>query len=161
LKDVPERPGASKHKVAVFVIPGDDVYQPMRAAVVKALRKKGINVTATLQPVDSAVQYREMSTALKVGAYVDGEVTGEGAHQTLHLRVRSGATGQHVASVNLTGPTPKIVGAITRTLWNRVGSATIHACSSTSHAHPRDREPMRIEAGTPVDDVSIAAREAN
>jgi len=161
LKDVPDGPGAAKHKVAVFVFPGDDVYQPVRAAVVRALRRKGLNVTATLQPVDSAVQYREMSSALKVGAFVDGEVTGEGAHQSVHIRVRSGVTGQHVAAVNLSGPTPKVVAAITRTFWNRVGSATMRACASASRPHPRVREPLRIEAGTSVDDVSIAAREAN
>ena len=38
LTDVPEKPGAhSKGKVAVFVFNGDDVYQPVRAAVVRAL----------------------------------------------------------------------------------------------------------------------------
>jgi len=161
LKDIPDRPGAPKHKVAVFVIQGDDVYQPVRAAVVRALRRKGLNVTTTLQPVDSAVQYREMSSTLKVAVYVDGEVTGEGAHQSVHLRVRSGVTGQHVAAVNLSGPTPKIVATITRTFWNRVGSATMRACSSAARPHPREREPLRIEAGTSVDDVSIAARESN
>src|SRR5512140_3088544 len=62
LKDVPEKPGArSRGKVAVFVFKGDDVYEPVRAAVVRTLRKQGLNVTATLRSVDSPKQYREMS----------------------------------------------------------------------------------------------------
>ena len=158
LKDVPERPGAAKRKVAVFVIQGDDVYQPVRAAVVRALRRQGLDVTATLQPVDSPAQYREMSSALKVAAYIDGDVTGEGARQSVHIRVRSGVTGQHVAAASFSGPTPKIAGVITRTLWTRVGRATMRACSSAAHSHRREREPLRIEAGTPLDDASISAR---
>jgi len=157
LNDVPPRSGASKPKVAVFVIQGDDVYQPVRAAVVQSLRRKGLDVTATLRPVDSPAQYREMSSTLKVAAYVDGEVTGEGAHHNAHIRVRSGVTGQSVAVANFSGPTPKIVGGITRSLWNKVGSATMRACSGTAHSHRREREPLRIEAGTPLDDASIAS----
>lgn len=157
LNDIPERPGSHLSKVAVFVFPGDDVYQPVRAAVVRALRRKGLNVTTTLRQVDSPTQYREMSSTLKVAAYVDGEVTGEGARQSAHIRVRSGVTGQHVAVANFTGPTAKIVGAITRTLWARVGSATARACAGTAHSHRREREPLRIEAGSPLDDASIAS----
>jgi len=156
LNDVPQRAGVSKPKVAVFIIQGDDVYQPVREAVVRSLRRKGLDVTAALRPVDSPAQYREMSTTLKVAAYVDGEVTGEGAHHNAHIRIRSGVTGQHVAVANFSGPTPKIVGAISRSLWNRVGSATMRACSATAHSHRREREPLRIEAGTPLDDASIA-----
>jgi hypothetical protein len=155
LNDVP-RSGASKPKVAVFVIQGDDVYQPVREAVVRSLRRKGLDVTAALRPVDSPAQYREMSSTLKVAAYVDGEVTGEGAHHNAHIRIRSGVTGQHVAVANFSGPTPKMVGGITRSLWNKVGSATMRACSATAHSHRREREPLRIEAGTPLDDASIA-----
>jgi hypothetical protein len=156
LKDVPEHPGAAKPKVAVFVIQGDDVYQPVRAAVVRSLRRKGLNVTATLQPVDSPAQYREMTSTLKVAAYVDGEVIGEGAQQTVHIRIRSGVTGQHVVAANFAGPTPKVVSAITRTLWNKVGPATMRACSSAAHSHRHEREPMHIEAGSPLDEVSLS-----
>ena len=60
LQDVPQRRGHSRGKVAVFAFAGDDVYQPVREAVVKLLRRRGLNVTASLQPVDSASQYREL-----------------------------------------------------------------------------------------------------
>jgi len=155
LKDPTERPGAVKRKVAVFVFQGDDVYQPMRAAAVRALRRRGLSVTATLQPVDSPAQYREMSSTLKVGAYVDGEVTGEGARQNLRIRVRSGVTGQYIASVTLSGPTPKVVGTITRTLWNRVGPAITRACAGAARSHRLEREPLRIEAGSALEEASI------
>src|SRR5688572_23114107 len=57
LQDVPEKAGArTRNKVAVFVFRGDDVYEPVRAAVVRLLRRRGLNVTATLRPVDSAEQ---------------------------------------------------------------------------------------------------------
>jgi|GEM_PF-3282209 len=156
LNDVPARSGPSKPKVAVFILQGDDVYQPVRAAVVRSLRRKGLDVTATLRPVDSPAQFREMSATLKVAAYVDGEVTGEGAHHSAKIRVRSGATGQNVAVANFSGTTPKIVGAINRSLWNKVGGATMRACSATAHTHRREREPLRIEAGTALDDASSA-----
>jgi hypothetical protein len=154
LKDVPEKPGArSRGKVAVFVFKGDDVYEPVRAAVVRTLRKQGLNVTATLRSVDSPKQYREMSYTLKLGVFVDGEVSGEGASQTATIRFRSGVTGQYFATAKLSGATPEIVGNIARTLWSRVGSATIHACSSASKPRRREVEPTYIEAGTPGESI--------
>src|SRR5258708_1183944 len=74
LKDVPERPGAhARGKVAVFAFNGDDVYQPVRAAVVRVLRRRGLYVTTTLRPVDSAAEYREMSVTVNLAVYVAGE----------------------------------------------------------------------------------------
>jgi hypothetical protein len=152
LMDVPGRPGArSRGKVAVFVFKGDDVYQPVRAEVVRVLRRRGLNVTASLRPVDSAAQYREMSVALNLAVYVEGEVSGEGARQTAHIRLRSGVTGQRIATATFSGPTPKIVGAVGHTLWTRVGPATMRACSSASRPRQHEREPMHIDAGSPIE----------
>ena len=149
LTDVPEKPGAhSKGKVAVFVFNGDDVYQPVRAAVVRALREKGLTVTASLRPVDSAAQYREMSYALNLAVFIEGEMIGEGARQSALIRLRSGVTGQRIATAKFSGPTHEIVGAVGRTLWSRVGAATMRACSSASRPRRREREPLRIEAGS-------------
>ena len=158
LQDLPERAGGhSKGRVAVFVIKGDDVYEPVRAAVVKTLRRKGLSVTASLQPVDSAAQYREMSSALHVAVFVDGDVSGEGERQNARIRLRSGVTGQPIGSANFSGPTPKIVGDVGRILWKRLGSATIRACSSAARPRRREREPMRIDAGASVDDGPAVA----
>jgi hypothetical protein len=159
LMDIPERPGVrSKGKVAVFVFKGDDVYEPVRAAVVRLLRGKGLNVTATLRPVDSAAQYREMSYALNLGVFVEGELIGEGARQSAIIRLRSGVTGQRIASARFAGLTKEIVGAVGRGLWPRVGPAMMRACSSASRPRRREREPLRIEAGTPLDEAPVASR---
>jgi hypothetical protein len=158
LKDAPEKPGArSRGKAAVFVFKGDDVYEPVRAAVVRTLRKQGLNVTATLRPVDSPKQYREMSYALNLAVFVEGEVTGEGAGQTVLIRLRSGLTGEHFATAKFSGATPEIVGNIGRTLWTRVGSATIHTCSRASKPRQREVEPTYIEAGTPLESTPIGS----
>jgi hypothetical protein len=158
LKDVQERPGArSRGKVAVFVFKGDDIYEPVRAAVVRMLRKRGLNVTATLRPVDSPKQYREMSYTLNLGVFLEGEVSGEGAGQTVNIRLRSGLTGQYFTTVKFSGTTPKIVGDIGRTLWTRVGSATMRACSSASKPRQREVEPTYIEAGTPLASTPVGS----
>ena len=158
LRDVPERRSArSRGKVAVFVFKNDDVYEPVRAAVVRVLRRRGLNVTASLRPVDSAAQYREMSYTLNLAVFVDGELIGEGARQSVLVRLRSGVTGQRIASARFSGPTPKIVGDIGRTFWTRVGPAVTRTCSSASRPRRQEREPMHIEAGTALDSSSVAA----
>jgi hypothetical protein len=152
LVDPPERPGARSHgKVAVFVFRGDDVYQPMRAAVVRVLRRKRLTVTTTLRPLDSAVQYREQSHALSLAVYIEGEVTGEGARQTALLRLTSGVSGRHIASARFTGPTQEIVDAVGKTLWTRVGPTIMRACASASRPRRLEREPLRIDAGEPLE----------
>jgi hypothetical protein len=151
--DVPEKPGRhSKGKVAVFIFEGDDVYQPVRAAVVRALRRKGLTVTATLRPVDSAAQYREMSYALNLAVFVEGELRGEGARQSAFIRLRSGVSGQRMSSARFSGLTPKIVAEVDRKLWTRLGPAVMRACSSASRPRRRERAPTHIDASTPLED---------
>jgi hypothetical protein len=152
MDDVPEKPGVhAKGKVAVFAFKGDDVYEPVRAAVVKMLRAKGLNVTASLRPVDSAAQFREMSYTLNLGAFVEGEITGEGPHQTAVIHLRSGMSGKRIASTKLQGPTPQIVGTVGHKVWPALGGAMMHSCSSAARPRQREREPLRIEAGTTLD----------
>jgi hypothetical protein len=159
MMDVPARTGAhAKGKVAVFVFKGDDVYEPVRASVVRLLRAKGLEVTATLRPVDSAAQFREMSYTLNLALFVEGEMIGEGAHQSAVIHLRSGVTGQRIASAKFSGPTREIVGSIGRTMWPRVGGTMMRACSSASRPRRREREPLRIDASTPMDGVSVASK---
>jgi hypothetical protein len=154
LNDVPEKPGArSRGKVAVFAFSNDDVYQPVREAVVQTLRRRGLNVIASLRPVDSVVQYREMSQALNLAVFVDGELRGEGARQSAVIRVRSGVSGQHITAAKFSGPTAKIVGEINRRLWAQVGSTVSRACTSVLHARRPVRAPLHIDAGSPLDSV--------
>jgi hypothetical protein len=149
LKDLPER--RSRGKVAVFELKGDDVYQPVREAVVRVLRRRGLNVIVTLRPVEGATEHRETSQELNLAAYVSGEMTGEGAKQTAVIRLTSGLTGHHIASARFVGPTDKIVGDIAQTLWTRVGPTITRACTSASKPRGREREPLRIDASDPLD----------
>jgi hypothetical protein len=152
LKDVPEKPGVrARGKIAVFVFKGDDFFEPVRAAVVRTLRKQQLNVTAELRPADGPAQYREMSYASKLAVFIDGEVSGQGARQTVTIRLRSGVTGQYFASAKFSGATPELVGAIGSALWSRVGSAIVRACSSAAKPRRRESEPLYIEAGSPLD----------
>jgi hypothetical protein len=152
LLDVPEKPGAhARGKVAVFVFKGDDVYEPMRAQVVKILRHKGLNVTANLRPVDTAAQFKEMSVTLNMAAFVEGDVRGDGAHQTARIRLRSGMSGQPIAAATFSGPTAKIVGDINKKFWTRVGPSMMRACAGSAHPRRLEREPLRIDAGSSGD----------
>jgi hypothetical protein len=158
LMDVPEKAGGrSRGKVAVFAIRGDEYYQPVRAAVVKTLRRRGLSVTASLRPVDSAAQFRELSQTLNLAVYVDGEMRGEGARQSVVIRLRSGVSNQTIASARFSGPTPKIVGDVGRTLWTKVGPSVTRACTSAAKPRKREREPLRIDAGS-SDDTPIAVQ---
>lgn len=159
MDDVPEKPGTrAKGKVAVFAFKGDDVYEPVRAAVVKLLRSKGLNVTASLRPVDSAAQFREMSYTLNLGAFVEGEITGEGPHQTAVIHLRSGMSGKRIATTKLTGPTSQMVGTVGHKVWPALGGAMMRSCSSAAHPRQRERAPLRIEAGEPLDNNVTADR---
>jgi len=152
LKDVPEKPGAgARGKLAVFAFKGDDVFEPVRAAVVRTLRKERLNVTAALRPADTPAQYREMSYSSSLAVFIDGEVTGEGPRQTVLIRLRSGVTGQYFASAKFSGSTQAIVGAIGAALWGRVGSAVVRTCASAAKPRRRESAPMYIEAGSPLD----------
>jgi hypothetical protein len=145
LQDLPEKPG--RGKAAVFEFRGDDVYQPVRAAVVRILRRHGLNVTVTLRRGDSAVEYREMSQHLNMAAFIDGEMTGEGARQSMKITLYSGVTGHRMTYLTFAGPTDKIVDDINHRFWTRVGPAITRARTAAAHPRRQEREPLRIDAG--------------
>jgi hypothetical protein len=153
LKDLPERPGArTRGKVAVFEIKGDDVYQPVREAVVRILRKRGFNVTVTLRAVESAVEFRDMSQQTNMAVYIDGEMKGEGARQSATLHLYSGLSGHRMASLGFSGPTDKIVEDVERRFWKSVGPAMTRACTAVSKPRRQEHEPLRIDASDdPID----------
>lgn len=162
LADLPEKPGVrSRGKIAVFEVRGDDVYQPVRAAVVRLLRRRGFTVTVTLRPVESAVEYREMSVASNLAVYVGGEMSGEGAKQRAVIHFTSGVTGRRMFSAAFAGPTDKIVDDLNRTLWTRVGPAITRACTSAARPRQHEREPLHIDAGDEAEaSVDAAPRAA-
>ena len=152
MKDVPEKPGArSRGKIAVFPFQGDDVYEQSRGAVVRALRKQGLIVTATLRPADSPAMYREMSYSSNLAVFIDGEVSGDEAHRIVQVRLRSGVSGQYFTNAKFTGSAQGIPATILRSLWTRIGPATVRACVSAGKPRKRESKPMYIEAGTPIE----------
>jgi hypothetical protein len=152
LKDVPEKPGAdTAGRIAVFAFNGDDVFEPFRAAVVRTLRKQRLNVTAALRPADGPAQYREMSYSSNLAVFIEGEVSGQGARQTVLIRLRSGVTGLHFTSAQFSGSTQAIVEAIGSGLWGRVGAAILRTCTSAAKPRRRESAPTYIEAGSPLD----------
>jgi len=158
LKDVPEKPDATAAgKVAVFTFKGDDVFEPFRGAVVRTLRKQRLSVTAALRPADNPAQYREMSCSSNLAVFIEGEVSGEGARQTVLIRLRSGVTGLHFTSAKFSGSREAIVESIGTALWGRVGSAILRTCSSAAKPRRRESTPTYIEAGSPLADTPIGS----
>ena len=89
-------------KVAVFGFKGDGAAR-VQQVVVSTLRTRGLHVTTSLRPVDSAEQYREMAATLRLAAYIEGTVGDAGSKAQATVHVRSGVTGRRIASVRFSG----------------------------------------------------------
>lgn len=141
-------------KVAVLAFSGDDA-EPVRRQVMHALRAKGIKMMTSLRPVDSPEQFREMSATLNLVAYVDGEVAVDGAAASATVFVRNGATGMRTASATFAAERRALGAVIAKELWDRIGVAMSDAVAEAAKPH-KGREPMRINAGTPLTNAEAA-----
>ena len=142
-------------KVAVFAFTGDDG-EPVRRQVMRLLKSKGMKILPNLRAVDSAEQYREMSVTLNLVAYVDGEVTIEGNDGSATIYVRNGATGMRTASATFAADRHQLPASMGKELWDRIGPALGQACTDAAKPRKSGREPMRINAGTPLTDADTA-----
>ena len=133
-------------KVAVFGFTGDGAAR-VQQVVVSTLRTRGLQVTTGLRPVDSADQYREMAAALRLAAYIDGSVGGDGSQATVN--VRSGMTGRRIASVRFSGERSALASDVGNGLWPRTGSQLARLCAEAAKRKGGGKA-MRINAGTPV-----------
>ena len=138
-------------KVAMFAFSGDD-FEPVQRQVQRLFRAKGIKVNTGLRPVDSAEQYRELAVTLNLIAYVDGEVSVDGAEASATIFIRSGTTGLRIASATFSGDRHLLAASVGKELWAEVGPALGRAFADTAKPRRVDREPMRINAGTPLTD---------
>ena len=136
-------------KVAMFAFTGDDA-EPIRRQVTHLLKSKGMKIMTSLRPVDSAEQYREMSVTLNLVAYIDGEVTIDGNDGSATIYVRNGATGMRTASATVAAERHQLATSIGKELWERLGPALSQACADAAKPRKAGREPMRINAGTPL-----------
>jgi hypothetical protein len=141
-------------KVAVFGFKGEGAAR-VQQAVVSTLRTRGLEVTTTLRPVDTAEQYREMAATLQLAAYIDGSVGGSGSRGQATVNVRSGVTGRRIASMRISGERGALADDVGDKLWPRTGRQLTRLC--TEAAKPRKsgsgRRALRIDAGTPIDNT--------
>jgi hypothetical protein len=137
-------------KVAVFAFQGEDTYS-VREHVIQALTDRGIKVEATIPPVDTTEQYRDMGAVMNLAAYVHGHVKELPAdHAVATIVIRSGVTGRKLTSVTFTGYRRGLPYDVEEKLWQRLGPAFRRACVEATKPRPHHNQPMRIEAGTPL-----------
>jgi hypothetical protein len=140
-------------KVAVFGFTGEDA-ERVQQVVVSTLRTRGLDVTTTLRPVDSAEQYREMAATLQLAAYIDGSVRGAGSRGQATVRVRSGVTGRRIASLRFSGERGALATDVGNGLWPRTGSKLVHLCDEAAKPGKGPRRALRIDAGTPIESTA-------
>lgn len=142
-------------KVALLEFTGDDA-ESVRRQVVHVLRGKGMRAMTNLRPVDSPEQFREMSAALKLVAYVDAEVTVDGMAASATIFVRNGTSGLRTAATTFAGERRLLGASIAKELWDRIGPAMRDAVADAAKPHPGVREPMRVNAGSPLTNQEAA-----
>jgi hypothetical protein len=142
--------GPVSGKVAVFGFTGDGAAR-VHQVVVSALRTRGLQVMTSLRPVDSAEQYREMAAALRLAAYIDGSVGGEGPQGQATVNVRSGVTGRRIASLRFSSERRALAADVGSGLWPRTGSQLTRLCAEAAKPRKPSRRALRINAGTPLE----------
>ncbi len=140
-------------KVAVFGFTGDGASR-VQQVVVSTLRTRGLQVTTSLRPVDSAEQYREMAATLRLAAYIDGTVGGDGSRGQATVHLRSGVTGRRIASVRFSGERSALAADVGSGLWPRTGSQLVRLCAAAAKPRKGARRVLRINAGTPLEATS-------
>jgi len=147
-KIVPNQEG----KIAVFPVLYDDE-EGFFAQIVRILRDHGLDVATDVKRVDTSEQFRELSTALGFAGYIDAEYTERSAAKSrITIQVRSGWTGRKLAVVTFKETKLHLRAEVEDNLWTKIGPAIARACADASKPRKRDRDPMMIEAGTPLAD---------
>jgi hypothetical protein len=137
-------------KVAVFGFTGEGAAR-IQQVVVSTLRTRGLQVTTSLRPVDSAEQFREMAATLQLAAYIDGSVGSAGSRGQATVHVRSGVTGRRIASVHFSGDRSALADDVGSGLWPRTGGQLARLCAAAAKPRKGARRALRIDAGTPVE----------
>lgn len=140
-------------KVAVFAFSGDGAGR-VHQVVVSTLRTRGLQVMTSLRPVDSAEQFREMAATLRLAAYIEGTVGGDGSRGEATVHVRSGISGRRIASVRFAGERNALPADVGSGLWPRTGGQLSRLCAEA--AKPRKGAPraIHINAGTPIENTA-------
>jgi len=141
---------APQGKLAVFTFEGEGGHR-VQQQVVSSLRAKGLKVVTNLRPLDSAEQYREMAATLNLVAYVDGEFVGDGDQASATVYVRSGVTGLRSTSTTFAGERRTLPAEVGKGLWDRISVDLSRLCVDAAKPRKLERAPLRIEAGTPLE----------
>ena len=141
---------APQGKFAVFTFSGEGAHR-VQQQVISSLRAKGLKVITNLRPVDSAEQYREMAATLNLVAYIDGEYLGDGDQASATVYVRSGYTGLRAVSTTFAGEKRTLVSDVGKGLWDRISPELSKLCADAAKPRKAERAPLRIEAGTPLE----------
>jgi hypothetical protein len=137
-------------KLVVFTFEGEGAHR-VQQQVVSSLRAKGLKVITNLRPVDSAEQYREMAVTLNLLGYVDGEFVGDGDQASATIYVRSGVTGLRSVSTTFAGERRTLAAEVGKGLWDRISPDLSRLCVEAAKPRKAERAPLRIEAGTPLE----------
>ncbi len=149
-----EAAAVADSRIALLEFRGDDVDR-IRAQVIKVLRSKVREVSTNLKSPDTAEQYRDMGAALNLALYIHGRLKDTGKDTAvLTLELRSGVNGRKLTTVRLTGSRRKIYADAEDELWKKIEKPFGHACLEATKAVRHHNAPMRIEAGTPIEDSS-------
>jgi hypothetical protein len=140
-------------KAAVFAFQGDET-EPLSRQVVRLLRANGMRVQTDLRPNDTAEQFRDMAAALNLAIYVHGRVKdAPNGRSLVTITIRSGVTGRPVATATFAGERRELLTMLEDDLWQKVRAPLARACVDAQSKPRRHNAPMRIEAGTPVEDA--------
>jgi hypothetical protein len=123
----------------------------VREVVVNTLRMRGLQVTTTLRPVDSAEQFREMAATLRLAAYIEGSVGGAGPRGQATVHLRSGVTGRRIASIRFSADRNALADDVGSGFWPRTGGQLARLCAEAGKPRKGPRRALRIDAGTPLE----------
>jgi hypothetical protein len=140
-------------KAAVFAFQGDES-EPLRKQVVRLLQANGMRVQTDLRPNDTAEQFRDMAAALNLAIYVHGRVKdAPNGRSLVTITLRSGVTGRTIATASFAGERRELLAMLDDDLWQKVRAPLARACVDAQSKPRRHNAPMRIEAGTPIEDA--------
>jgi len=147
---------APQGKFVVFTFEGEGAHR-VQQQVVSSLRAKGLKVITNLRPLDSAEQYREMAATMNFVAYLDGEYIGDGDQASATVYVRSGVTCLRSTSTTFAGERRTLPTEVAKGLWERISPDLSRLCADAAKPRKLERAPLRIEAGTPLENRPVDA----
>jgi hypothetical protein len=95
-----------------------------------------------------------MAATLRLAAYIDGTVGGDGSQGHATVLVRSGTTGRRIASLRFSGERSGLASDVGDKLWPRTGPQLTRLCAEAAKPRKGGRRVMRINAGTPIENAA-------